>query len=291
MIKSDSIVNLTKALIKAKKSFAPVIRENENPGYKKADGTKSKYADLSAVIEATEPSLLENGLLIIQHPFSSSYTGGTSVGVSTLLVHESGEFIQDDFVLPLIKQDAQAGVGAVTYARRAALKAILSVAEEDDDGNTASKAPEAPKAVSAPKPPPAKPFDYGVQAGPPKAENPFPNEKPTETPKTGSNTSKTSASNSTLPNKEEIDVYRQRFSKFVTKLEKEGGLEKSKGLPVQKKTLAYLLSKTGYSTYEQIPKSDWEGFFVDMSTITNESGIGKVVELINESLNQKESAA
>lgn len=283
MIKSDSIVNLTRALIIAKKAFTPVLREKENPGFKR-DGKFSKYADLSTVIDATEPSLLENGLLIIQYPHSTVTPNGIAVGVTTLLTHASGEFVQDSFDLPLGKQDAQAGVGGVTYARRTGLKAVLTIAEEDDDGNTASRVPEPLKAVSAPK---QTTTAVKVEpAGPPKANNPFPN----ETPKTGSDTSKTS--DSTLPTAEELDGYRKRFGKLVDALST-NGLKSSKGLPLQKKVLAYLLQQTGAPAAEKVSKANWETFFSNVSAITNETSITKVVELINQSLdeNKKESVA
>src|ERR1700675_4533183 len=105
MIKSDSVAKLTVALIAAKREFNPILRESENPGFKR-DGKVSKYADLSTVIEATEPALLDNGLVVVQFPHSE----GDRIGVLTMLVHESGEFLQHEFTFAIARQDAQTGV-------------------------------------------------------------------------------------------------------------------------------------------------------------------------------------
>src|SRR5579864_7364085 len=127
MQKSESIIKLTAALIKAKRLFSPLIRNQENPGFKRG-GQVSKYADLAAVIEATETPLLDNGLVVTQFPHNE----GERVGVQTALLHESGEFLEHTFTLPIFKQDAQTGVGAVTYARRVSIKAVLGISDEDD---------------------------------------------------------------------------------------------------------------------------------------------------------------
>ena len=42
--------------------------------------------------------------------------------------------------MPVSKLDAQAVGSAITYARRYALSAIIGIAPEDDDGNSAAKA-------------------------------------------------------------------------------------------------------------------------------------------------------
>ena len=61
--------------------------------------------------------------------------------LTTLLVHESGEYIGDRMHMMPIKQDPQAQGSAITYARRYAVGAILSLnIDEDDDGNLATEA-------------------------------------------------------------------------------------------------------------------------------------------------------
>ena len=60
--------------------------------------------------------------------------------VETVLAHESGEWISGELLLPLTKADAQGVGSAITYGRRYGLAAIVGiVADEDDDGNAASR--------------------------------------------------------------------------------------------------------------------------------------------------------
>jgi hypothetical protein len=63
------------------------------------------------------------------------------VGVETILMHASGEWIKGEpFFLPVNKADAQGFGSCATYARRYSLAAISGVAPEDDDGNAAAAA-------------------------------------------------------------------------------------------------------------------------------------------------------
>ena len=134
LMKSDSIANLVAALILAKPEFDPVLKQSENTFFKK-DGKSSKYADLTTTIRATEGALLKHDIVVNQFPVNE----GDRVGVLTLLVHSSGEYYGESFTLALgEKQNAQTGVAAITYARRAGYSAALGLAAEDDDGNTAA---------------------------------------------------------------------------------------------------------------------------------------------------------
>lgn len=98
---------------------------------------KSKYADISAVIDAVKPALIRHGLFFTQHPQPSE----DGVTVETLLHHASGESMSlGSLYLPANKRDAQGFGSALTYARRYALQTAFGVPTEDDDGNAASRA-------------------------------------------------------------------------------------------------------------------------------------------------------
>lgn len=130
---SESIKLLATALLKAQGEFTGVLKDKTNPHF------KSKYADLQAAISATEEPLRMNGLLVIQTPFGSNAT--QSAGVTTRLIHISGEWIEGELELPAGTQnrvDAQTFGSAITYARRYSYLGILGIAPEDDDGNVAS---------------------------------------------------------------------------------------------------------------------------------------------------------
>lgn len=95
-----------------------------------------KYADLTSVIDAIKPALVNNGLFFTQHPEPSE----RGVCIETVLHHAGGESLPlGKLFVPANKQDAQAYGSALTYARRYALVTAFGVPVEDDDGNAASK--------------------------------------------------------------------------------------------------------------------------------------------------------
>jgi hypothetical protein len=67
------------------------------------------------------------------------------VGVTTVLMHESGATVTGTLHLRPSKSDPQGVGSAVTYARRYALLAMTGAAPEDDDGNSASGPREQPR--------------------------------------------------------------------------------------------------------------------------------------------------
>lgn len=97
---------------------------------------KSKYADLTAVIDAIRPALVKHGLFFTQRPEPNE----RGVLVHTFLHHASGEQMElGALFVPANKNDAQGFGSALTYARRYALVTAFGVPTEDDDGNAAVK--------------------------------------------------------------------------------------------------------------------------------------------------------
>ena len=122
------------ALVSAQRAFGPALKSSTNPHF------KSKYADLSACVEAVLGALNANGIALVQKQHPSE--GG--VAVETLFVHESGEvFSAGTISVPAAKQDPQGYGSALTYARRYGLMAACGIAPEDDDGNAAAAAQRA----------------------------------------------------------------------------------------------------------------------------------------------------
>lgn len=135
---SESIKEIAAALSKAQGAMAGAKKDSENPHY------KSKYADLASIVEAIKKPLAENGLSYMQFPCTNEKD---EVGVETLLMHSSGEWIGGDaFFVPVSKSDAQGFGSALTYCRRYSLAAACGVAPDDDDGNAAAKPREREKA-------------------------------------------------------------------------------------------------------------------------------------------------
>ena len=153
---SASIGKLAEALAKAQLAMGNAAKDSTNPHF------KSKYADLASVREAVIPHLAANGIAVIQRIESTNKEG---VAVSTMLVHASGEFIQDQCWLPVTKADAQGFGSAITYARRYSLAAVAGIAAEDDDGNAAVGKP-----VTTTTPTTGAPV-YGPKSANPKAAN------------------------------------------------------------------------------------------------------------------------
>jgi hypothetical protein len=142
------------ALVKAQKAFGPALKSSTNPHF------KSRYADLSACVEAVIDALNENGIALIQRNIETE----SGVCVETVFVHESGESLSSGPLhVPAAKQDPQGYGSALTYARRYSLMAACGIAPEDDDGNAATSAKNAQKPTS--KPDPAQEVINGVKAG------------------------------------------------------------------------------------------------------------------------------
>ena len=118
------------ALVKAQKGFSPAIKTSSNPHF------RSKYADLSACVEAVIDSLNDNGIALLQ----MTHECQDGVIVETVFVHDSGEMLSAGKLhVPAAKHDPQGYGSALTYGRRYSLMAACGIAPEDDDGNAASK--------------------------------------------------------------------------------------------------------------------------------------------------------
>ena len=131
---------ISAAFVAAQRAFGPALKTSTNPHF------KSRYADLSACIEAVIDGLHANGIAIIQRPQNCE----SGVTIETVFVHESGETMSGGVLhVPAQKNDPQGYGSALTYARRYSLCAACGIAPEDDDGNAASK-PTKPKAMPAP---------------------------------------------------------------------------------------------------------------------------------------------
>ena len=127
MHKSESITNIAKALILFQVKMGEVYKDAKNPFF------KSSYATLSTIQESIKEPLIESGLTVCQFP-----TGDH--GLTTLILHESGEYLQCEYTMTPVKNDPQ-GIGScITYQKRYALVSALNlnVQDEDDDGNKAT---------------------------------------------------------------------------------------------------------------------------------------------------------
>lgn len=130
---SENIEELAKAFV-AFRAVCPNVDKDK-------EGFNYRYATLGNIIAKSREHLEKHGLAVMQFPIA----GVKSLGVITILIHKSGQFIRARFLMPIpslsstnVTQDAGA---AITYARRYALAAVLGIAsDEDTDGVPASVA-------------------------------------------------------------------------------------------------------------------------------------------------------
>ena len=127
MKSSDAINELANALCNAQSQMGGAVKDSANPFF------KSSYADLTAVIKAIKQPFADNGLSYTQFPVSNE----NGVGVSTRLMHVSGQWLEMEYTLPTVKKDPQASGSAITYARRYALQSIAGIPTADDDAESA----------------------------------------------------------------------------------------------------------------------------------------------------------
>lgn len=136
---TENLKNLFSAVIKAQAEMPTLVKDKKNPFF------DSKYADLGQSIEVSKPILSKYGLAIIQFPITEYRDSHVLVGVRTMLVHESGESIEDRIVVPLQldnpsddgkKKKAnlpqQSGI-IITYLKRYAWQAMTALYSENED--------------------------------------------------------------------------------------------------------------------------------------------------------------
>lgn len=131
---SETVMEISSALIAAQKNIKHAIKDAKNPHF------KNDYATLASVIDATKDELLKNNIVVIQ-------SVGTRI-LTTRLQHASGQYFEQESELILSKADMQGMGSSVTYMRRFQLSAMLNLAQADDDGTLASKPGKVSKVVS-----------------------------------------------------------------------------------------------------------------------------------------------
>lgn len=134
-VEAKSKVNLLgnteviKALCRFNKNMENITKNKNNPF------TKSKYLDLSAILEVVRPLLAEEGLCVSQYPVNDD---SGRIAINTMLIHECGEIVEYPGVFH--KPEAatiHALASLETYLRRYQLTNILAIAGKDDDGEMA----------------------------------------------------------------------------------------------------------------------------------------------------------
>lgn len=155
--RSSTIVNISSALVVAWAEMPVIPFDSKNPFL------HNEYAGLGSVIEKTRPVLAQHNLAIIQFPIygegtvtreglieaakgepspgteKTTRSGAVDVGVQTILMHSSGEWISQSILVAMSKEKgksvAQMAGSVITYLRRYAWISVLGLyAERDTDG-------------------------------------------------------------------------------------------------------------------------------------------------------------
>jgi ERF superfamily len=137
MITSENLSELAKALCKAQAAIMGAEKDSKNPHF------NSKFSSLASVWDACREPLTQNGLSVVQA--LGSIDG--KVNCTTMLMHESGQFIKADFAMTPQQNTPQAAGSCATYLRRYSLQAMVGVCSDDDDGNQATNIRSAPYAT------------------------------------------------------------------------------------------------------------------------------------------------
>lgn len=134
---SDTITKLSAALVAAQAELTNAPKETKG----QVGSAVRFYTDLPTLTDHVRPTLAKHGLGYVQFPCN---TMAGHVGLVTRLLHEAGEWIEDEYSMPA-GQGAQGAGSALTYARRYALMAVLGIAADDDDGAAASQGQAKPR--------------------------------------------------------------------------------------------------------------------------------------------------
>lgn len=144
---SESLSNIAAALSKVQAEIKNPIKNQVNKGVQGAP----KYANLEDTLQDyVRPVLTKYGLSAYQ---SIKTDDNGRVGVCTVLFHESGEFIEGDYVycdvvVPTNKDgkkiltEGQATGVCITYLRRYSLNAALGINGDKDTDGSYSDEPE-----------------------------------------------------------------------------------------------------------------------------------------------------
>jgi hypothetical protein len=125
-LNSENTRTLFDRLLSAQTRIGTITKDKTNPYF------KSKYMDINTLLEIVKPILNDEEILVLQ-PLSN--VDGRPA-ITTILQHHDEE-IRETFTLPDLDVAQKMG-GAITYARRYAITAMLCI-KADDDGNAASR--------------------------------------------------------------------------------------------------------------------------------------------------------
>lgn len=146
MLTSKNIDQIALALSKAQAIMEGAKKSSTNPFF------HSKYADLAEVWDTCRKPLTDNGLCVVQsissdlnYSFISKVATAKGIeerryiylSITSRLLHTSEQYFEDTICMP-VEADPQSLGKVTTYIRRYAMMALIGIAPEDDDGESAT---------------------------------------------------------------------------------------------------------------------------------------------------------
>ena len=127
---SDELGKIGLALANCQAEFQAVHKGTQANNY--------SYADLEAVLAASRDITSSNELAVVQINMSKTIGDNLLIGVKTILLHSSGQWIAGEIYVPAVRTKMNtliqmAGVN-ISYLRRYGLQSILGLATTDTDG-------------------------------------------------------------------------------------------------------------------------------------------------------------
>ena len=139
---SENLDKIAPALVDVFGLAEAMKRDASNPHF------HSTYTTLTAIGEYVRPMLHKAGICVVQ---GFADVGPSVIGITTRLLHRSGQWMETTLPMPLVPAPSKAGkppkpIGpqqagsAITYGRRYAIGAMLFlITDTDDDGNQAQQ--------------------------------------------------------------------------------------------------------------------------------------------------------
>ena len=120
-----------KRILEVKKKIGTLSKNSKNPFF------KSAYLDLNDLLNAVEPLLQEQELVLLQPIIGNRvYTQIIGTQEEETLSVEENVLAESYLEIPSNITDPQKLGSCITYFRRYTLKSLLAIAEGDDDGNS-----------------------------------------------------------------------------------------------------------------------------------------------------------
>ena len=139
---SQTIGQIAGALSKAQAEIKNPAKDKTATIPNKAGGAgfKYSYSDFATALDSIRPVLTKHKIAFVQ----ATRWEGNLVMLETRLIHESGEWLSNDYPVGNLGEPRTMG-SALSYARRYSLFPMIGVqGEDDDDGEAARKIEPAP---------------------------------------------------------------------------------------------------------------------------------------------------